>query len=217
VIPRSDDSPAPNSNDDCFQQLADGAPVMIWMSGLDMGCFYFNRAWLEFRGRTLDQEFGNGWAEGVHPEDVERCVNHYVSCFERRMGFAMTYRLKNHEGEYRWILDRGAPHSLPDGTFLGFFGGCAEIDSQSPELRNAELRTRLAQVREYARQLAAEEHTLNHVLNASHEPTLKNFAAQLSGDGLQRLQRMQHATAQMGQLTADMIAFGNTPRGACLI
>ena len=76
--------------EDFFQQLADGAPVMIWMSGLDMGCFYFNRAWLDFRGRTLAQESGNGWAEGVHPDDLERCVNHYVSCFERRIAFEVS-------------------------------------------------------------------------------------------------------------------------------
>src|SRR3954465_11411056 len=100
--------------DEFFQRLADGAPVMIWMSGLDMGCFYFNRAWLDFRGRTLEKEFGNGWAEGGHPEDVERCVNHYISCFQRRLAFAMTYRLRNWEGEFRWILDRGAPHYSAD-------------------------------------------------------------------------------------------------------
>ena len=109
-----------------FQQLADGAPVMIWMSGTDMGCFYFNRAWLDFRGRTLADEFGNGWAEGVHPDDLERCVQHYASSFQRRAAFAMSYRLQHHTGEFRWILDRGAPHWAADGQFLGFFGGCAE-------------------------------------------------------------------------------------------
>src|SRR5262245_14569264 len=77
VVPMSDKSQ--------FQHLAKEVPVLIWMSGLDMGCYYFNRAWLEFRGRTLEQERGNGWVEGVHPEDVERCVSHYVTCFERHV------------------------------------------------------------------------------------------------------------------------------------
>ncbi len=117
----------PQEPEDVFQQLADGAPVMIWMSGLDMGCFYFNRAWLDFRGRTLEQEAGNGWAEGVFPEDLERCVSHYVSCFERRMAFAMTYRLQDLRGNYQWILDRGAPHYHPDGTFLGFLAAARKL------------------------------------------------------------------------------------------
>src|SRR5579883_2861798 len=126
-------------HEDFFQQLADGAPVMIWMSGLDMGCFYFNHAWLEFRGRSLEEEQGNGWAEGVHPADMARCVNHYISCFERRVAFAMSYRLKHRSGEFRWILDRGAPHFLPDGTFLGYFGGCAEIISAGSINRHMQL------------------------------------------------------------------------------
>src|ERR1051325_7326155 len=120
-------SPIPRpEHEDYFQTLADGAPVMIWMSGRDMGCFYFNRAWLDYRGRTLEEEFGNGWTEGVHPEDMECCVQHYVSCFERHVAFAMSYRLLHWSGEYRWILDRGAPHFSAEGEFLGFYGGCAE-------------------------------------------------------------------------------------------
>src|SRR5688572_16933497 len=83
-----------------FQQLADGAQVMIWMSGLNLGCFYFNRAWLDYRGRTHEEEFGNGWAEGVHPDDLAACVQHYVSSFEHRAAFAMSYRLQHHSGEY---------------------------------------------------------------------------------------------------------------------
>src|SRR4051812_41290539 len=99
-----------NPDIDSFKQLADGAPVLIWMSGMDMGCFYFNRGWLDFRGRSIEQEFGNGWAEGVHPDDLDRCVQHYISSFEKRFPFAMSYRLQHHSGEYRWILDRGVPH-----------------------------------------------------------------------------------------------------------
>src|ERR1044071_3690543 len=146
-----------NPDIEYFQQLADGAPVMIWMSGSDMGCFYFNRAWLEYRGRTLQEEFGNGWAEGVHPEDMERCVQHYVTSFERRAAFAMSYRLKHHSGEFRWILDRGAPHYSAQGEFLGFFGGCAETPAEAALGRLKELREALREMEQFAGQIAIRE------------------------------------------------------------
>lgn len=202
--------------EDFFQQLADGAPVMIWMAGLDMGCFYFNRAWLDFRGRTLEQESGNGWAEGVHPEDLQRCVNHYIACFERRVAFAMSYRLQHRSGAYRWILDRGAPHSLPDGTFLGFFGGCAEIENDTPIARHAELGASLAQMRQFAHQLA----TRSVELLASPQPPvdqpLQRLANAIHEAHEARLQQMKRAVGEMQQLAADMSSYARISRGACL-
>lgn len=89
-----------------------------------------------FRGRA---ELGSGFAEGVHPDDLPRCVSHYEGCFERRIAFAMSYRLQNAAGQYQWILDRGASHRLPDRTFPGFFGGCADVETASAITRKAEL------------------------------------------------------------------------------
>lgn len=200
---------------DFFRELADGAPVMIWMSGLDMGCFYFNRAWLDFRGRTLEQEFGNGWAEGVHPEDLQRCVNHYISCFERRMAFAMSYRLQNAAGEFRWILDRGAPHYLPDGTFLGFFGGCAEIEDETSITRNAELGPALVALQEFARALAGDE-VLSARSTKSAKHQLEAFARQAEEQHAERALLQKHAALEMAQLATDMIAFGKIGPGVCV-
>jgi PAS domain S-box-containing protein len=82
---------------------------LIWRANKEKLCDYFNERWLKFTGRTFDQEYGNGWAEGVHPEDLKRCIDIYVTNFDQRKIFEMKYRLKRHDGEYRWIFDRGVP------------------------------------------------------------------------------------------------------------
>ena len=110
-----------------FRQMADAAPVMIWIAGLDTLCHYFNKTWLDFTGRSLEQEQGNGWAEGVHPEDMDRCLRIYLDAFERRQPFTMDYRLRRHDGEYRWIQDNGAPHFDNQGELQGYIGSCIDV------------------------------------------------------------------------------------------
>jgi PAS domain S-box-containing protein len=110
-----------------FRLVANTAPVMIWMSEPDKLCNYFNQPWLTFTGRTLEQELGNGWAEGVHPEDFASCLDTYVKAFDRRQNFHMEYRLRRHDGEYRWILDIGVPRLNPDGSFAGYIGSALDV------------------------------------------------------------------------------------------
>ncbi len=102
-----------------FRIAADGAPVMIWMSGTDKLCTFFNQAWLDFTGRTMSEELGHGWTEGVHPDDLEACLNTYVSAFEAHESFAMEYRLRRRDGEYRSLTDHGVPRYDPRGNFRG--------------------------------------------------------------------------------------------------
>ena len=109
-----------------FRELADNAPVLMYRVGLDKVVDYFNKTWLEFVGCSLQHEVGYGWAERVHPDDLERCVAQYVKAFDSRQRFAMTYRLKRHDGEYRWLVDHGAPFER-NGVFAGYFGSCIDI------------------------------------------------------------------------------------------
>jgi PAS domain S-box-containing protein len=112
-----------------FRELADNAPVMIWRSRPDKLCDWFNKPWQDFAGKTLEQLFGYGWAEDVHPEDFDRCVATYVAAFDAREPFTMPYRLRRHDGVYRWFLDNGAPF-YRNGEFAGYFGSCIDITEQ---------------------------------------------------------------------------------------
>lgn len=114
---------------DLFQELADNAPVMIWRSATDAQCDYFNKPWLAFTGRFLEQELGMGWLEGVHPEDIDRCLATYSTAFNEREPFAMEYRLRRHDGAFRWILDNGKPFER-NGVFAGYFGSCVDVHDQ---------------------------------------------------------------------------------------
>lgn len=109
-----------------YELIVENAPNMIWMSGVDKLCFYFNRAWLSFRGRSIVEEQGNGWTEGVHPEDFDRCLKVYTEHFDKRLPFYMEYRLLRADGAYRWISDQGTP-IFDNGEFVGYLGSCMDI------------------------------------------------------------------------------------------
>jgi len=110
-----------------FRTLANSGQALIWTSTPDKLCNYFNEPWLAFTGRSLEQELGNGWAKGVHPEDFDRCVAVYVAAFDARESFSMEYRLRHKSGEYRWIVDQGTPRYDSQGGFLGYIGHCLDI------------------------------------------------------------------------------------------
>ncbi|MBL1174839.1 PAS domain S-box protein [Pantanalinema sp. GBBB05] len=110
-----------------FRVMSDSAPVLLWMSDVDGLCNFFNQTWLTFTGRTLIQEMGNGWADGVHPDDLQSCLETYLMAVQTRQPFEMEYRLRRADGEYRWVLDRGTPRFTPDHELVGFIGSCIDI------------------------------------------------------------------------------------------
>jgi PAS domain S-box-containing protein len=113
-----------------FRTTADTAPVLIWMANKTKGCDYVNRQWLEFTGRALEQELGDGWADGVHPEDLDRCLAIYAGAFDARRQFQLEYRLRRFDGEYRWVFDSGVPRFGPGGEFVGYIGACIDVTDQ---------------------------------------------------------------------------------------
>ena len=166
-----------SESEERFRTMANTAPVMIWMSGTDKLCNFFNKGWLDFTGRTLEQELGNGWAEGVHREDFDRCLEVYDNSFNARQEFTMEYRLRRLDGEYRWVLDTGVPRFAPDGNFLGYISCATDItERKRTELEVVQQRAELAHIARVSMmgELAA---SLAHELNQPLTAILSNAQA----------------------------------------
>jgi PAS domain S-box-containing protein len=154
-----------------YRLLVEHSPVLLWRAGLDANCDYFNETWLSFTGRSLEQELGSGWAAGVHPDDLDGCLAFYLDHFQRREAFEMEYRLRRHDGIYRWILDRGVPFTDEGGAFAGFIGSCVDVDGRR-QMQDAHRRSseeQLAAARDFEKWvLAIVGHDIRNPLNSIH-------------------------------------------------
>lgn len=146
-----------------FRNMADAAPVMIWVSGFDKLCTFFNKGWLTFTGRTMAEVLGNGWADDVHPDDRDRCYALYTSSFDARRNFQMEYRLRRADGEYRWLLDSGVPRFSPDGAFVGYIGSCIDISDMKRAQEESLARQKLESLGMLAKGIA---HDFNNLLGS---------------------------------------------------
>ena len=190
-----------------FRTMADVAPVMIWMSGPNKEGIFFNKGWLDFTGRTLDQELGAGWLEGIHPEDLAHTVEVCGSAFAHRETFTMEFRLRRHDGEYRWMLDTGTPRFDADGSFLGYIGSCIDIaDRKQAELDHQLQSMELARVGRLALmgELAA---SLAHEVNNPLAAMVTNASA-----GQRLLAQGDLEAQELQELLGDIVADGHRAR-----
>jgi len=150
-----------------YELILENAPNLVWRSGKDGKCDYFNKTWLDFTGKAIEDELGNQWAEGVHPNDLDQCLEVYTKAFENQEIFEMHYRLKRFDGDYRIINDRGAPFYSDDGTFLGYIGSCIDVTDkiQGEAMREMAIKDGLTGV--YSRQY------FNQLMNAEIERSIR--------------------------------------------
>jgi PAS domain S-box-containing protein len=186
-----------------FRTVADSAPVLIWMSGPDKLYTFFNKGWLDFTGRTMEQELGKGWTEGVHADDLDHCLEVYGNSFNARQPFTMEYRLRRNDGEYRWVLDNGTPRFASDGAFLGYIGSCIGITERKQaelehQLQNMELARvgRVAVMGELAASLAHEVNNPIGAIVTNARAAQRSIAAGKIG------------TEELTELLADIVADG---------
>ncbi len=141
-----------------FRTMANAAPVMIWLSASDAGCTFFNQPWLDFTGRPMEEQIGNGWTVFIHSDDLSRCMETYLKAFKARAKFQMEYRLRRVDREYRWILHIGVPLFVPPGTFVGYVGSCLDVtEHKQAQDRLQQLSGRLIKLQEEERQRISRE------------------------------------------------------------
>lgn len=211
-----------------FLNLANSGQALIWTSGLDGLCNYFNDIWFRFTGRTYEQEIGNGWVEGVHPDDLEGCLATYTESFANRVQFAMVYRLRDATGEYRWVLDEGSPRFDSEGQFLGYIGHCLDItDRKNAEdgvkQLNAELEKRVKlrteQLELANKELEAFAYSVSHdlraplrAINGFNEILISHNADKFDEESLHHIEKIIAASKRMGQLIDDILELSRVSR-----
>jgi len=194
-----------------FRVVANTAPVMIWMSGTDKLCTYVNQPWLGFTGRPLEAEMGNGWVENVHPEDLNRCMHTYTQAFDRREPFQMEYRLRRHDGEYRWLSDTGVPRFNPDHSFAGYIGSSTDVTERKlAEESLADVGRKLIEAHEQERTwIARELHDDVNQRMALLAIELDRWNQQLPPSAVEFHDHIHHACQRLSDIANDIQALSH--------
>ncbi|MBE0434603.1 MAG: PAS domain S-box protein [Methylomicrobium sp.] len=213
-----------------YRSLANNGRVLIWSARLDKMCDYFNEPWLQFTGRTLEQEWGFGWTEGVHADDYDRCVQVYNEAFDTREKFSMVYRLRRHDGEYRWIIDDGVPRYDHKGDFVGYLAYCLDIteriEAEQEVLRlNTHLERRVsertAELEQANKELESFSYSVSHdlraplrAINGFAQILARRHSDTLNDEGRHYLDNVIEAGNRMSQLIEDLLEYSRTGRRA---
>jgi PAS domain S-box-containing protein len=201
-----------------YRLLIEHSPVMLWRAGTDAKCDYFNDTWLAFTGRTMAQEMGDGWAEGVHPDDLGPCVAHYLDHFQRRQPFEMEYRLRRKDGVFRWIFDRGVPYTDDSGAFAGFIGSCVDVDErrQAQIAQQEHSQEQLALARDFEKWiLAIVSHDIRDPLNtiqlAAH---VFSRTSEAGTPAKRQAEAVTRAVARIQHIVGDLLDLSREREGA---
>ena len=187
-----------------FSRVA-SAPVMIWSSGPDKRCDWFNESWLTFTGRTLEQELGDGWLEGVHPQDRERAFDVYARAFDARQPFSTEYRLRHRDGTYRRVLDEGVPRTV-DGRFYGYIGSAVDVTEQRLLEEQMLHSKKMEAVGQLAGGVAHDFNNLLTIINGYTDLMLARFTSE--DTTRHDLEEVRIAGQRAASLTSQLLAFG---------
>lgn len=213
---------------DFYLYLFDRFPSLVWRADIEGQHNYFNQTWLEFTGRTLEQELGLGWVEGVHKEDRDRCFSTFRGALDKRQPFNMEYRLRHHSGEYRWLQDSGSPFFNPDGAFAGYIGSCYDItERKQAEVairdlnqdlerrvleRTGELQRTIQDLEAFSYSVSHDLRTPLRAINAFSRMLNEEEASQLKPESKRYLGLISEGAVRMGQLIDDLLAFSRLGR-----
>ncbi len=211
ITDRTKAEQALRESEERFRLVANTAPVLIWMSGTDMLRSYFNQPWLEFTGRPLEAELGNGWVGGVHPEDSNACLTAYTQAFDRRESFEMQYRFRRHDGAYRWVSDIGVPRFNPDHSFAGYIGSCIDVtDRKLAEEALATMGRKLIEAHEEERtRIARELHDDINQRIALVAVELEQWNQHLPESAVEIHDHIHHACQRLSDIANDIQALSH--------